>query len=455
MNDARDQYLKNKKEREKQQYDEIINKPTLSPEELWLLTEKNFNEWRRKYDYPKLLNSFNNKLPQFVEWKKQYGLTDDMIMSDKISEFIGFKKLSKEKTMYFLEQTFDGDVRFLVAYANLAAQPVMFPEQGEAYKLIKEFVTYSDWCKEKKLEPGIFNITQRQAPRFQKEKVWLETGHELLKMGGIAPPVNDFGILLRGKHLEFVNLCGLKLEGEIHYGEEGNLDITYSAFDNVECTDLKMGHIDFVYCSINNLQIKSSEIMQWRFWECNTSGDIVNSKLSIFDILGGQFTPYIKNTHIIAVDATHKGHNHSNFHTTYSTLKKIYADQGDDKSASEYYIKERELSREFAKPLNYIGMSISYYYWRYGKKPANVIYYSIAVIVLCAFIYFGFQNYIRPVEETKSILDCFYFSTVTFTTLGYGDLLPIGGLRVVALLEAFFGALSIGFLVAGFSNNKY
>jgi voltage-gated potassium channel Kch len=52
-------------------------------------------------------------------------------------------------------------------------------------------------------------------------------------------------------------------------------------------------------------------------------------------------------------------------------------------------------------------------------------------------------------------MDCIYYSTITFTTLGYGDILPTGGLRIIALLEAFFGALSIGFLVAGFSNSKY
>jgi len=48
-----------------------------------------------------------------------------------------------------------------------------------------------------------------------------------------------------------------------------------------------------------------------------------------------------------------------------------------------------------------------------------------------------------------------YFSTVTFTTLGYGDMSPMGWLRAVALIEAFFGALTIGFLVAGFSRSKY
>ena len=37
----------------------------------------------------------------------------------------------------------------------------------------------------------------------------------------------------------------------------------------------------------------------------------------------------------------------------------------------------------------------------------------------------------------------FYFSGVTFTTLGYGDYHPEGCLRIVATVEAFLGAFMI------------
>jgi hypothetical protein len=37
-----------------------------------------------------------------------------------------------------------------------------------------------------------------------------------------------------------------------------------------------------------------------------------------------------------------------------------------------------------------------------------------------------------------------YFSTVTYTTLGLGDIYPVGGLRLVAGVEALVGLLLIG-----------
>ena len=51
--------------------------------------------------------------------------------------------------------------------------------------------------------------------------------------------------------------------------------------------------------------------------------------------------------------------------------------------------------------------------------------------------------------------DSFYFSTITFTTLGYGDFSPTGWLKALTSLEAFLGVFNIGFLIAGYANNKY
>jgi len=51
--------------------------------------------------------------------------------------------------------------------------------------------------------------------------------------------------------------------------------------------------------------------------------------------------------------------------------------------------------------------------------------------------------------------DSLYFSTITFTTLGYGDFSPTGWLKVLSAIEAFSGVVNMGFLIAGYSNNKY
>jgi len=41
------------------------------------------------------------------------------------------------------------------------------------------------------------------------------------------------------------------------------------------------------------------------------------------------------------------------------------------------------------------------------------------------------------------LMDCVYFSFVTYTSLGFGDLTPVGGLRFLAGLEALTGLVCI------------
>lgn len=451
----REEFLKHREKEIKKLFEKVIDNPSPSIEELWELPEREFFEWRRKHDYPKLIESFNKNKPNFVRWKAEYKLSDEDIISYQLSSFFGHKSLEKDKNLYLLEQTFDGLKRNLVAHADLSKTPIMFPEKGEAYTLNKTFLSYADWCDKNKVKFDLFNIQSRQASNHPMERVWLDTGFELLKMGGIKPPINGIGVLFRGKHLEFCNLSGLVLEDKIYLGEEGNLEISFCTVDYLKCYKLEFPGMWIRYSSLNDVNILNSNISHWKFWQCNFDGNITDSKLSMIRIFGGSFTPYIKDSQLIKVDANHKGLTNSDYRYTYSLLKKIFDSQGDDEEASNYYIKEKELSRENSKGWAFLTKSLSFYYWRYGNRPQNVVYISIFTILLCSFIYYLFPQNIKPVEETKTLLDSLYFSVVTFTTLGYGDLSPIGWMRLVSSLEAFFGAINLGFLIAGFSRTKY
>ena len=64
-------------------------------------------------------------------------------------------------------------------------------------------------------------------------------------------------------------------------------------------------------------------------------------------------------------------------------------------------------------------------------------------------------------EISAKPIDFYYFSAVTFSTLGYGDFRPSEAMRIPAALEAIFGNLHLGMLAGGifllvsiFSNRK-
>ena len=86
----------------------------------------------------------------------------------------------------------------------------------------------------------------------------------------------------------------------------------------------------------------------------------------------------------------------------------------------------------------------------YGERPVRVLVASAMIIVFCAFFYSLPDSLVYrsgPVEQ--SFLQGLYFSTITFTTLGYGDLYPApdGFCRMVAMVEAVAGGCLMALFV--------
>ena len=76
--------------------------------------------------------------------------------------------------------------------------------------------------------------------------------------------------------------------------------------------------------------------------------------------------------------------------------------------------------------------------------------FTVALLILAfAFVYQKLGIRVADSGEvTRDIYSCIYFSVVTFTTLGYGDLQPTGLARPMAAMEALTGYLILGILVS-------
>ena len=97
----------------------------------------------------------------------------------------------------------------------------------------------------------------------------------------------------------------------------------------------------------------------------------------------------------------------------------------------------------------------------YGEKPLNVIGFSLTLIFICSLAYFslgvmangemtGFNMQHSFEQNLRSFASCLYFSVVTFTTLGYGDITPVGFSRIIAAVEAFSGSFTLALFVVVF-----
>ncbi len=78
----------------------------------------------------------------------------------------------------------------------------------------------------------------------------------------------------------------------------------------------------------------------------------------------------------------------------------------------------------------------------YGESPWRVFIFTLFIVTVYSALYWllGALGNASPVE-------CLYFSVVTFTTVGYGDVVTLPAYRMLAASEAFIGAFLMAFFV--------
>jgi hypothetical protein len=470
---------------------ETLKKTTLTSEEIWAIKPTTFYAWRIKHDLPRILAYFNERLVKFNEWKAEFGINDEFLMRHGISNCVGLKDIKdKDRYKYIFYKKGGNSTHDFLGYVDLSKKVSVKWGEPESFVLKTKFIGYLDWCDKNKVIPfpgrtskNLFEFTSASNIRSNDIKVYILDKLELLKIGGITVQGNSAS-LINPKYFEFVNASFLILKGLINSAGMV-LQFENSVVDDMRCEDLEYPLVDFNNSSVKNVSIVNSTISQWSFYKTIVTGKISNSSLNMIQIIGGGFHAILDNTFISDVFAQHT--NELNFISTYQTLKKTYADQGDDKRAIFYFLKEKGIERDslynaiFTQRIHssfkiswfknilliskasiiatclYLSSLLNNLYWGYGRKPFRIIGSSLTIIMLCALFYQFNQDLMnKPAHQAAmSFADSFYFSSVTFTTLGYGDFTPNGFLRIITAFEAIFGGMSMGFLVAGFANLKY
>lgn len=105
----------------------------------------------------------------------------------------------------------------------------------------------------------------------------------------------------------------------------------------------------------------------------------------------------------------------------------------------------------------YLGL-LYFYAKKVEPQPSDLLLYFLFTLLVASILTLAYADIYKTLgivgpgeKPTRKAIDCYYFSIVTWTTVGYGDFRPEEEARLVAASEAMLGnafmAISIGFFV--------
>ena len=137
----------------------------------------------------------------------------------------------------------------------------------------------------------------------------------------------------------------------------------------------------------------------------------------------------------------------------YRNLKNIFRENGAHARASNYSYQESVMQRrQFHKEKRW-GMWVGYLFadavCGYGEHIQKTIAFALSLIIIFSIVYHFGEGVRHPNDkEDLTFREHFYFSTTTFTTLGYGDYAPKEGpYQIIAVSEALIGVILMAFIV--------
>jgi hypothetical protein len=138
---------------------------------------------------------------------------------------------------------------------------------------------------------------------------------------------------------------------------------------------------------------------------------------------------------------------------TYHSFAVLFSSIGNPREASIFRTLEHDLvRRSYMLEKRYAG-AFGYLLWKitsdYGESVGRWSFSCLAVLLLFSLLFFASKS-ITPIGNA---FDYFYFSTITFTTLGYGDIHPANVLgEALACAEVACGFIMFGMLLTFLSN---
>ena len=269
------------------------------------------------------------------------------------------------------------------------------------------------------------------------------------------------GGMMHGLSLKQANLQHINL---VKAGSSRGFDLTGTDLYRANLQHAHLFNIVLIRASLMKADLSNANIHCAHLEECNLLGvKLKNTKIE--HIRTGNMIIQERDAQQLVIEGEEKLaiEHFEQAEEVYRNLRKTCEYQGLFSLAGPYLRKELTM-RRFQCPLfssqRLFSKTVDLF-CGYGEEPIRVVLFSLLLILMSSVLYYFsglrfagefqvFSIHATLEENVIFFLECLYYSVVTFTTLGYGDFIPIGFSRLVAAIEAFTGSFTIALFVVVF-----
>ncbi len=259
------------------------------------------------------------------------------------------------------------------------------------------------------------------------------------------------GAVLRGADLSEAELFGADLSGanleEVRAPEAGfgkaNLEgarLFRADLRGATFTKARLTGADLRLANLEGARLREADLTEADFTEASLKG----ADLSLARVKGANFyNADLRESRLRAIK-------------DYEKASWLGADIRDINFAGAYMLRRFIMDQNFLKEFkekSHLHRFLYYLWWITSDCGRSMTRWFLWIFV--EIVFFGFLYTLVEVDygPHRTWLSPFYYSLVTITTLGYGDVVPASlGAQVIAMIEVITGYLMLGGLLSIFAN---
>lgn len=230
-----------------------------------------------------------------------------------------------------------------------------------------------------------------------------------------------------------------------------NIVFEFTKFVEVKFSLSSLRNSIFNKCSIENIIFSDCDLKSMK---------IIRTDINIL-AFEDEFTSKVdENTFIDLLKLNNKNKSsYYNIFKTYKSISSVFEKNRLFNYSGEYYYLSKCAERKYLKGLERLKSNVFYYTCGYGERPTFALISSLEIVLIFSIIYMfsglcvneriihynlNILSYLPRKLMYMDLIDCFYFSLVTFTTVGYGDIFPIGYSVLFSCVEMLLGVTMVG-----------